>query len=475
MQFDIVIARYKENIDWTKDLDHSLIRHIFIYNKGEDQLDINFNSKIIVNNLPNLGREAHTYLTYCVNNYNNLPDFVIFLQGTPHHGINSNTIKNWINSINKNFEHRTDNYRLGNIDWFLRDGRISEWGGSTDQSKYDVRTWAKVYIRENLKQENYPIFWNACFGISKNSILSNPVEKYHKIINEELQGTNSECSHYLERLWYYLFNLDLITEEKDFLNKTIWIYWGQGWEHAPFLQKSVAESWQINNPDWKVELLTDESLKTLLDKETPYLFDPNKNITYQAKSDIIRLGLLNKYGGVWADSTMLCMQPLNHWVFDALEKSGVWMYHGWGGGFDPNIGIASWFIISRKYNYLIKKWKERCDKYWEEHNEAHTYFWMDSLFRELYDTDPLFKEFWEMTPNICCEDFGQAHCLVGKMAIDDPDLKSQFEKQPPYALKFWNHWNGTFPDANTEECQKSLGYHAILLSKRRFEYKHPFK
>jgi hypothetical protein len=61
------------------------------------------------------------------------------------------------------------------------------------------------------------------------------------------------------------------------------------------------------------------------------------------------------------------------------------------------------------------------------------------------------------------------------MAIDDPDLKSQFEKQPPYALKFWNHWNGTFPDANTEECQKSLGYHAILLSKRRFEYKHPFK
>jgi hypothetical protein len=259
------------------------------------------------------------------------------------------------------------------------------------------------------------------------------------------------------------------------LNKTIWIYWGQGWEHAPNLQKTVAESWKINNPTWEIVLLTDYILKDYLSEEAPYLFDSNKNISYQAKSDIIRLSILNKYGGVWADATMLCMQPLDHWAFEAVEKSGIWMYHGWGGGFNSNVGIASWFIISHKNSYIIKKWKERCDRYWQENNEAHTYFWMDGLFRELYDTDSKFKETWTMTPNICCEDFGQAHCLVGKMDVDDPDLKNQFEKYPPYALKFWNHWNGMFPDINTEECQKSLGYYALSLSKRCFQYKHQFK
>ena len=51
-----------------------------------------------------------------------------------------------------------------------------------------------------------------------------------------------------------------------------------------------------------------------------YIYDKNKEITPQAKSDIIRLSLLKNYGGVWADSNLLFMQPLSHWVFDALKK-----------------------------------------------------------------------------------------------------------------------------------------------------------
>jgi hypothetical protein len=473
MQFDIVIAHFKEDIRWLENLNHDSIRHIIVYNKDEELL-IN-NNKIINFNLNNVGREAHTYLTYCVEFYHKLPDFVIFLQGYPHNGIDCEQIKNWIDTINQNPVNFTNNSRLGNMDWFLQNGRIFEWGGQTNQSLYDVKEWAKVYVRDNLIEENYPIFWNACFGVSKKAILSNHIEKYQRIINEELMLANPEAAHYLERLWYYLFNLDLIKEENNFLNKTIWMYWGQGWENVGLLQKIVAGSWMLNNPKWKIELLNDQTLRDHLLEETPYLFDSNKNISYQARSDIIRLALLNKYGGVWADATMLCMQPLDHWAFEAVEKTGIWMYHGWGGNFDPNVGIASWFILSYKNNYVIKKWKERCDQYWKEHNEAHTYFWMDELFRELYDTDSKFREAWSNTPNICCEDYGQAHCLVGKINVDDNDLKEHFKVRPPYALKFWSNWNEMFPDLKTEECKKSIGYYAFIMSKRSFKYKHPFK
>jgi hypothetical protein len=481
MQFDIVIAHYKENLGWIENLNHKSIRSIVVYHKGEDIPYIN-NSKIINIKLNNIGRESHTYLTYCVQYYNNLPDFVIFLQGTPHHGIDVEKINEWINSINKNFHDYTNNYSLGNIDWFLDRGRIFDWGGPVNQSPYSIWEWADIYVRKSLKTINYPIFWNACFGVSKKAILSNSIEKYKKIIDEALQTVNPDSAHFLERLWYYLFNLDILNDISSKrgvdLSKNIWIYWGQNWNNAPLLQRIIAALWIKKNPDWKVYLLNDRNIrKFLLNDEVPYLFDNNKIITYQAKSDIIRLAVLNKYGGVWADSTMLGMQSLNHWVFEATAKTGIWMYHGWGGGFHPNNGIASWFIVSKKNSYIIKKWKESCDQYWLEKNQAHTYFWMDELFRKLYDTDAIFKDYWLKTPNICCEDYGQAHCMARKdgMQINDQQLKDYLSKHPPYALKFWNNWNNIFPDLKSKECLNSVGYHALLIANQDIKYKHSFK
>lgn len=210
MQFDIVIAHYKENVEWLNDLNHDFIRQVVIYNKAEE---FKFNNNRIINKtLSNIGREAHTYLTYCVEYYNNLPDFVIFLQGTPHHGINFITIIDWINSLVLNPVNHTDNFKLGDMDWFLKDGRIYEWAGQIDQSQYSIKEWAKIYIRENLIEKNYPIFWNACFGVSQKAIKSNPLSKYEKIIVNELQDKNSASAHYLERLWYYLFNLDILED-----------------------------------------------------------------------------------------------------------------------------------------------------------------------------------------------------------------------------------------------------------------------
>ena len=66
----IVVARYNENIEWTKQLPN-----VRIYNKG---------SPIpYAITLPNVGREGHTYYTHLVENYDNLPDYTIFLQGNP--------------------------------------------------------------------------------------------------------------------------------------------------------------------------------------------------------------------------------------------------------------------------------------------------------------------------------------------------------------------------------------------------------
>ena len=256
------------------------------------------------------------------------------------------------------------------------------------------------------------------------------------------------------------------------LNKNIFLLWLQGWDNAKWINNQVAESWKINNPEWTIHYIDLENLKTYVN-DINYIYDSTKNISPQAKSDIIRLSLLKKYGGVWADATLLCMQPLDHWVHEAVEQGGIWMYHGHGGQVIKEIGIASWFIISKKNDYIINKWKELCDEYWKKNNYTDNYFWMDYLFRELLEDDKIFKNLWLKVPYLYCNLDGQSHTLaIHGMENNNEFIKKLFLEKPPYVLKLWSKWNNIFPDINTLECKNSNGYYAIQMSKRIYSYKH---
>jgi hypothetical protein len=260
-----------------------------------------------------------------------------------------------------------------------------------------------------------------------------------------------------------------------YFNKTIWLLWLQGWEHAYWLNLQVVHSWVINNPGWKIEYVTLDNLRNYVN-DIDYIYDSNKYISPAAKSDIIRLSLLKNHGGVWADATMLCMQPLDHWVEEAVSYSGLWMYHGHGADMDPSVGPASWFIVSVKHGYLITVWKRLCDEFWINNDYTDNYGWMDSLFRHAYENDTEFRNIWLKMKSIYCESDGQSHCLAPHnhgFQTDNSQIKEMFLNRPPYALKFWTvPWNHAFPNTESEECQKSTGYYAIQMSKRRFVFKH---
>jgi hypothetical protein len=248
------------------------------------------------------------------------------------------------------------------------------------------------------------------------------------------------------------------------LEKNIFLLWLQGWEVANWLNKQVAESWRINNPGWKIHFVDFYNLKDYV-SDIDYIYDTSKNISPQALSDIIRLSLLKNHGGVWADATMLCMQPLDNWVSSAVEPVGFWMYHGHGGGMSREVGPASWFIVSEKDGYMINKWKDECDLYWNKNQYAHIYCWMDSLFKKLFRSDEIFRQQWLQVPYVYCELDGQSHTLDHYgMQNNTPHIQQLFLTNPPYALKFWNTWNRIFPTVDSVQCKNSNGYYAIKLA-----------
>jgi hypothetical protein len=77
-QLVIVIARYNEDISNFAEFNNNLM----IYNKGSDDVSPLINEQFI-KKVPNLGREAGTYCNYILDNYDNLPEYIIFTQGNP--------------------------------------------------------------------------------------------------------------------------------------------------------------------------------------------------------------------------------------------------------------------------------------------------------------------------------------------------------------------------------------------------------
>lgn len=211
--------------------------------------------------------------------------------------------------------------------------------------------------------------------------------------------------------------------------KKIWILWLQGWDNAPYIVKKVNESWIKHNPEYEIIQLSRNNIKDYI----PDIQNQDKK-TDQAYSDIIRLSLLEKYGGVWADSTMLCMKSLDNLVNSIYGD--IWMYHGG----DSCKYLASWFIVCKKNSYIMKKWKEKCDEYWKNRDLPDEYFWMDKLWIDLYNSDEVFKKNWDsFEPKICCGDIGESHVFAGKVNNKDEDLQKIISEKRPYAIKLSHH------------------------------------
>lgn len=81
----LVVARYNEDLNWISHCESMDISSI-IYDKSDINLK-NIDDYVRVSDnlykLPNIGREAQTYLKHIVENYDNLADIEIFTQGRP--------------------------------------------------------------------------------------------------------------------------------------------------------------------------------------------------------------------------------------------------------------------------------------------------------------------------------------------------------------------------------------------------------
>jgi len=199
---ELVIARHQEDLSWLNNIPPSL--KVTVYNKGP-ALPLPSVS------LPNIGREAHTYLCHLLSRYDTPPAFTVFVQGKP-------------------FDHAPD---LHNILRALAAGELPvedfKWLGflvDTDdrRGRRLFVPWSKNPSREELpldefyeklfnapSPEQFRFFAGAQFIVTAACLRRRPRAFYEHALR--LTAEMPLAPHCLERLWDQIFDVPGIPEE----------------------------------------------------------------------------------------------------------------------------------------------------------------------------------------------------------------------------------------------------------------------
>jgi hypothetical protein len=188
---ETVIARYNEPCEWV-----SKVPNPQIYTKGSP-----CGNPAEIEQLPNVGREGHTFAHYIVSRYDTLPEYVVFLQGNP------------FDHCPKLFE-QLDTYKnsppqQGFSFLALHCVPLSLKGCRYHSGIPLAEVYAKLFGNPPLSRE-FKCGFGAQTIVSRERIRRHPVEIYEKIRDMLAYSNNPIEGFVIERFWGLVFAPDLV-------------------------------------------------------------------------------------------------------------------------------------------------------------------------------------------------------------------------------------------------------------------------
>jgi hypothetical protein len=138
--------------------------------------------------------------------------------------------------------------------------------------------------------------------------------------------------------------------------KNIWTYWDS--EELPDFVSKCIDKWRRLHPDWSITVLNPANLKEYL-PETD-IFKLKFADTKPRQSDFVRLHILPKFGGVWADASVIPTRSWN-WVIEEQKKKGsdfIGYYRQGATTKSEYPVIESWFFACPKGSNFVSKLRD---------------------------------------------------------------------------------------------------------------------
>lgn len=174
-------------------------------------------------------------------------------------------------------------------------------------------------------------------------------------------------------------------------NNKVWVCWLQGIENAPLLVQKCYKKMQNAFGKERVILITLDNYNKYVDIPEYIIKKWQKGIISHAHfSDVLRICLLVKYGGIWIDSTVYIMDENlpkyltdeNLFLFSNDNRNSI-------------INISNWYICAQKNNIILTNFKKLLMEYWKKENYLIHYSVFHILFRITTD---FFPDEWNKVP-----------------------------------------------------------------------------
>lgn len=177
----------------------------------------------------------------------------------------------------------------------------------------------------------------------------------------------------------------------------VWVFWWQGGGYAPqIVQKCINSLKQHTNKNIKLVIIDKDNYKDYVNLPEYIINKVNdKIITLTHLSDILRVCLLSKYGGLWADATIFAIDDkLNGYLsenFFTIKKADK-TYHVSGNRW------AGYFLKTNPNNYLVTCMRDIFFKYHKDHNMLIHYFLIDHVVNLIYNNNAAVKKMIDDVP-----------------------------------------------------------------------------
>jgi len=191
MKLHVVVARYKEDVSWIEGLRALRPDTVFtVYNKHSGD-----------NLLPNVGREAHTYVHHILADYDDPADHYLFLQGSPFDHLSD---RDAIARIIRDYDsrHSTSDYIPMKSEIF---DDLNGYPHSCRKGGIPVGALYEALFGEGTSPQVFEFSPGACFLVRGSLLRRLTREQWadlHARLSKNVKAVEAYC---LERLWKTFF------------------------------------------------------------------------------------------------------------------------------------------------------------------------------------------------------------------------------------------------------------------------------
>jgi hypothetical protein len=279
---ELVVAVCNEDLYWVDNY-AKYFKLVTVYNKCGRILKFKSpNVKVI--ETPNIGSCDYAYLSYIIDRYDTLPEFIEFTKGwieptrEYHNCLPCKEDKNFFNNLmnfnqdHYNFSHKS-NAKMNKFKWY--------------KSGYkNMNEWIKnqEFLNEELYKKNTcNLIYGGHFGATKEQVIKTP-KKVWEALRAQQKYPSEEVDHFIERTWrpllcktpYNLVVVAIFKNEAVVMREWLNHYVREGVEHFYMIDNGSTDNWQPEVEGFPVTIYSDTEKAKQMEHYNNYFLEEVK-------------------------------------------------------------------------------------------------------------------------------------------------------------------------------------------------------